>query len=115
MIGCDVNRSPIPIHINNMNIGQLKRFIADPAQYEFAANGNTVQMKIPFYDKWGKDSWVNQGVVKVKADGKEETLFTFVPQGNIANANMYNLVSFTATADSMLYLASSVLMNNHRK
>ena len=88
------------------NIGQLKRFIADPAQYEFAANGNTVQMKIPFYDKWGKDSWVNQGVVKVKADGKEETLFTFVPQGNIANANMYNLVSFTATADSTLYVHS---------
>ena len=87
-------------------IGQLKRFMADPAQYEFVANGANVQMKIPFYDKWGKDSWVNQGSVKVRADGKEETLFTFAPQGNIANANMYNLVTFTATADSTLRVHS---------
>ena len=88
------------------NIGELKRFVADPAQYEFTANGANVRMKIPFYDKWGKDSWVKEGAVKVKADGKEETLFTFVPEGNIADANMYNQVAFTATADSTLRVFS---------
>ena len=88
------------------NIGELKRFIADPAQYEFTANGANVRMKIPFYDKWGRDSWVKEGAVKVKADGKEETLFTFVPEGNIDDANMYNQVAFTATADSTLRVFS---------
>ena len=88
------------------NIGELKRFIADPAQYEFTANGANVRMKIPFYDKWGRDSWVKEGAVKVKAGGKEETLFTFASEANIADANMYNQVAFTATADSTLRVFS---------
>ena len=77
-------------------------FMWDDSKYVFQGIGSSVSIQLPIYDKDGRDMWVIDGYVYVKAAGKsEQTLLHYKSEGDISgSAKWYSTIPINfATID----------------
>ena len=78
-------------------------FMWDSDKYAFRNIGTSVSIELPIYDKDGRDMWVIDGYVKVKAAGKtEQTLLHYKSQGDISGSATTNDAKFDTSIGGVL-------------
>ena len=78
-------------------------FMWDGDKYVFRNIGTSVSIELPIYDKDGRDMWVIDGYVYVKAAGKtEQTLLHYKSQGDISGGATTNDAKFNTSIGGVL-------------
>ena len=78
-------------------------FMKDDNKYVFRGMGSTVSIELPIYDKDGRDMWVIDGYVYVKADGKSEvTVLHYKSEGDISDSKKTNSAKFDTSISGVL-------------
>lgn len=78
-------------------------FMWDGDKYVFRNIGTSVSIELPIYDKDGRDMWVIDGYVYVKAAGKQEvTLLHYKSQGDISGSAKNNNAKFDTSIGGVL-------------
>lgn len=78
-------------------------FMWDDDKYVFRNIGTSVSIELPIYDKDGRDMWVIDGYVYVKAAGKsKQTLLHYKSEGNISGSAKNNNAKFDTSMGGAL-------------
>ena len=78
-------------------------FMWDSDKYVFRGMGATVSIELPIYDKDGRDMWVIDGYVYVKAAGKsEQTVLHYKSEGDMGGSDKTNSAKFDTSIGGVL-------------
>ena len=75
----------------------------DASSYQITGMGSKISLKLPVYDKDGRDMWVTYGYIYVSAQGmSQKQLLFYKSQGNIASSSKNNYTTFKTSMGGVL-------------
>ena len=78
----------------------------DASSYQITGMGSKISLKLPVYDKDGRDMWVTDGYISVSAQGmSQEQLLFYKSQGNIASSSKNNYTTFKTSMNVSYFSA----------
>ena len=75
----------------------------DASSYQITGMGSKISLKLPVYDKDGRDMWVTDGYISVSAqDMSQKQLLFYKSQGNISSSSKNNYTTFKTSMNGVL-------------